>query len=73
MNNELVSLKPKNISFEQASGLPLTGLTAMKRVLGNMYNPVIYFAINYGNMKQVKVEAKRIVKLKSELFENNHE
>lgn len=30
VNNELVSLKPRNISFEQASGLPLTGLTAIQ-------------------------------------------
>jgi NADPH:quinone reductase-like Zn-dependent oxidoreductase len=30
VNNELVSLKPENISFEQASGLPLTGLTAIQ-------------------------------------------
>ncbi|NQU54380.1 MAG: hypothetical protein HQ522_17790, partial [Bacteroidetes bacterium] len=48
-------------------------LSVLNRVLGNIYNPGIYFAINYGNMKQVKVEAKSIVKLKSELFENNHE
>jgi NADPH:quinone reductase-like Zn-dependent oxidoreductase len=30
VNKELVSLKPENISFEQASGLPLTGLTAIQ-------------------------------------------
>jgi NADPH:quinone reductase-like Zn-dependent oxidoreductase len=30
VNNELVSLKPENISFEQASGLPLIGLTAIQ-------------------------------------------
>jgi radical SAM superfamily enzyme YgiQ (UPF0313 family) len=45
----------------------------MKRLLGNLYNPVIYFATNYGHMKQAKVEAKRIAKLKSELFEMNNE
>ena len=44
--------------------------SVLKRLTGNLYSPVIFFAINYGNMKQVKVEAKRIVKLKSELFEN---
>jgi radical SAM superfamily enzyme YgiQ (UPF0313 family) len=47
--------------------------SVLKRVAGNMYNPVLYFAINYGNMKQVKVEAKKLVKLKSELFENNQD
>ncbi len=44
--------------------------SVLKRLSGNLYSPVIYFATNYGHMKQVKVEAKRIVRLKSELFEN---
>ena len=30
VNSELVALKPENITFEQASGLPLTGLTAIQ-------------------------------------------
>jgi len=30
INSELVAKKPTNISFEKASGLPLTGLTAMQ-------------------------------------------
>jgi radical SAM superfamily enzyme YgiQ (UPF0313 family) len=47
--------------------------SVLKRLSGNLYRPLIFFAINYGNMKQIKVEAKRIVKLKSELFENVHE
>lgn len=48
-------------------------LSVLKRLSGNLYNPVIYFLMNLGHMKQVKVEAKRIAKLKSELFENHHE
>ncbi len=47
--------------------------SVLKRLSGNLYNPLIYFATNYGHMKQVKVEGKRIEKLKSELFENSHE
>lgn len=47
--------------------------SVMKRSLGNLFNPLVYFAINYGHMKQVKVESDRIAKIKSELFENNHE
>ncbi len=47
--------------------------SVLKRLPGNLYSPVIYFATNYGHIKQVKVEAKRIAKLKSELFENNPE
>ncbi len=46
--------------------------SVLKRLLGNLYNPIIYFPTNYGHMKQVKVERKRITKLKSELFDNNH-
>ena len=45
----------------------------LKRLPGNLYNPVIYFATNYGHIKQVKVEAKRIDRLKSKLFEIDHE
>ena len=30
VKSDLVALKPENITFEQASGLPLTGLTAMQ-------------------------------------------
>lgn len=47
--------------------------SVLKRSLSNLSSPLIYFSINYGHMKQVKVETERIVKLKSELFENNHE
>jgi radical SAM superfamily enzyme YgiQ (UPF0313 family) len=48
-------------------------LSVLNRALGNLYHPVLYFALNYGHIKQVKAEAKRIAKLKSELFENIHE
>ena len=46
--------------------------SVLKRLSGNLYSPIIYFAINYGNIKQVKVEARNIGKLRSELFENIH-
>jgi len=42
--------------------------SVLKRFSGNLYSPIMYLATNYGHMKQVKVEAKRIVKIKSELF-----
>ena len=45
--------------------------SVLKRFSGNRYNPLVYFATNYGHMKQVKIEAKRMVKLETELFENN--
>jgi radical SAM superfamily enzyme YgiQ (UPF0313 family) len=43
----------------------------LKRLPGNLYNLVLYFATNYGHMKQVRVEARRMTKLKSKLFENS--
>jgi radical SAM superfamily enzyme YgiQ (UPF0313 family) len=42
--------------------------SVLKRLTGNLYSPLIYIATNYGHMKQVKVEARRIEKLKTELF-----
>jgi len=45
--------------------------SVLKRSMGNLYNPGIYFATNYGHMKQVKIEAKRMEQIKSELFQSN--
>ncbi len=77
-DHNTVVFKPKNMTaYELQIGKINTRKkfysisSIMKRLLGNLYNPVIYFATNYGHMKQAKVEAKRIAKLKSELFENN--
>ncbi len=44
--------------------------SVLKRFSGNLYNPVLYFATNYGHIKQVKVEAKRMDRIKSKLFED---
>jgi radical SAM superfamily enzyme YgiQ (UPF0313 family) len=46
--------------------------SVLKRLSGNMYNPKLYIPLNYGHMKQVKVEARRMEKLKYELFEEVH-
>jgi radical SAM superfamily enzyme YgiQ (UPF0313 family) len=43
--------------------------SVLKRLFGNLFSPFIYFALNYGHMRQVKVEAKRVKRLKTELFE----
>jgi radical SAM superfamily enzyme YgiQ (UPF0313 family) len=45
--------------------------SVLYRFLGNLYSPLIYFATNYGHMKQVKVEARTIGKLRATLFENS--
>lgn len=46
--------------------------SVINRMLGNLFNPITYFLMNYGHMKQVKVEARRINRLKSKLFETQH-
>ncbi|MGY8913801.1 MAG: NADP-dependent oxidoreductase [Flavobacteriales bacterium] len=63
INSDLVAIKPDNISFEEASGLPLTGLTAMQalEVVGIKENDRILihagsggvgsFAIQYAKAK----------------------
>jgi len=43
-----------------------------RRLLGNLNNPLIYLALNYGHMKQVRVEEKRIPFLKSNLEKFMH-
>jgi radical SAM superfamily enzyme YgiQ (UPF0313 family) len=47
-------------------------LSVLNRLTGNLYSPIIYFATNYGHMKQVRVEGKRIQNLKTELFDKYH-
>ncbi len=43
--------------------------SVLRRLSGNLYNPTLYLPLNYGHMKQVRVEAKRMKRLKFELFE----
>ncbi|MBN2350482.1 MAG: B12-binding domain-containing radical SAM protein [Bacteroidales bacterium] len=76
-DHNTVVFKPKNMTpYELQIGKVnarkkfYSLLSVLKRFFGNLYNPVIYFPMNYGHMKQVRVEAKRITKLKSALFEN---
>jgi len=45
--------------------------SVLKRLSGNLYSPLYYFATNFGHMKQVKIEAKRIERIKSKIFEVN--
>ncbi len=75
-----VVFKPKNMTpYELQIGKIIARKkfysmpSVWKRLLGNLHNPQLYLYLNYGQMKQAKVEAKRIAKLKSKLFDNNHE
>ncbi|MFA5418516.1 MAG: hypothetical protein WC341_08665, partial [Bacteroidales bacterium] len=45
-----------------------TTQSVITRLWGNLYSPLMYFATNLGHIKQVKVEGKRIERLKSKLF-----
>jgi len=79
-DHNTVVFKPKNMTPYQLQIGKINArkefysvLSVLRRLSGNLYNPLVYLATNYAHMKQVKVEAKRIAKLKSTLFENNHE
>jgi radical SAM superfamily enzyme YgiQ (UPF0313 family) len=43
--------------------------SVIQRSTGNLVSPLIYFFMNLGHMKQVKVEAIRLKELKEELFD----
>jgi radical SAM superfamily enzyme YgiQ (UPF0313 family) len=79
-DHNTVVFKPRNMS---PSELQLSKINAkksfysrssvVKRLMGNMFNPFLFLALNLGHVKQVKVEAKRLGSLKSELFDKKHE
>jgi len=75
-DHNTVVFKPKNMTpYELQMGkinarkkfysLP----SVLKRLSGNLYNPKLYLPMNYGHMKQVRIEARRMERIKSELFE----
>jgi radical SAM superfamily enzyme YgiQ (UPF0313 family) len=75
-----VVFKPKNMTpYELQIGKIIARKkfysmpSVWKRLLGNLHNPRLYLHLNYGQMKQAKLEAKRIAKLEAKLFDNNHE
>lgn len=76
-DHNTVVFKPKNMTaYELQMGKVnarkkfYSVASVLKRLPGNMYNPILYLPMNYGHMKQVRVEAKRIASLKSELFDS---
>jgi radical SAM superfamily enzyme YgiQ (UPF0313 family) len=78
-NHNTVVFKPKNMTpYElqvgkiKARKLFYSMPSILLRFLGNLYSPIIYLATNYGHMKQVRVEAKTLVKLRSSLFANEN-
>ena len=75
-DHNTVVFKPKNMTPYELQAGKINArkkfyslFSVLKRFLGNLYNPLIYFPMNYGHMKQVKVEARRFDSIKSELFE----
>jgi radical SAM superfamily enzyme YgiQ (UPF0313 family) len=77
-DHNTVVFKPKNMSpFELQTCKTFarkkfySPYSVLKRLSGNMYNPFVYFATNYGHMKQVKVELKRNIRLKKTIFSEN--
>jgi radical SAM superfamily enzyme YgiQ (UPF0313 family) len=41
----------------------------LRRLLGNFRHPVIYMAMNWGHIKGVKVEEKRLARVKKEIYD----
>ncbi len=75
-DHNTVVFKPKNMTpYELQMGKVnarkkfYSVSSVLKRLPGNLYSPFIYFATNFGHMKQVKVEAKRIRRIKSKIFD----
>lgn len=75
-DHNTVVFQPTNMTpFELQAGKTLARKkfyrlpSVMKRFMGNLYSPLIYFATNYGHMKQVKVEERRVKILKAEFFD----
>jgi radical SAM superfamily enzyme YgiQ (UPF0313 family) len=76
-DHNTVVFKPGNMSPYQLQLCKISakkhfyqGSSVLKRLFGNMYSPFLFFALNYGHMKQVKVEAKKLASLKYELFDH---
>ncbi len=77
-DHNTVVFKPKNMSgleLQQSKYLIRKKFYSIRSVIlrsiGNLRTPLIYFTTNFGHMKQVKVEGKRIAELQSKLFSNN--
>lgn len=74
-DHNTVVFEPKNMSpYELQMGKInarkkfYTKRSVLKRLFGNLYSPIIYFATNFGHMRQVKVEANRMERIKNTLF-----
>ncbi len=74
-DHNTVVFKPKNMTpYELQMGKTnarkkfYSVKSVLTRLTGNLYNPLIYFPMNYGHMKQVKVELAKVNVLKDELY-----
>ncbi len=74
-DHNTVVFKPRNMSpLELQVGKVATRkkfytlLNVMRRFGGNLSNPLVYLFTNIGHMKQVRVEEKRIPRLRKELW-----
>jgi radical SAM superfamily enzyme YgiQ (UPF0313 family) len=79
-DHNTVVFKPGNMSPYQLQLCKINAkrhfyrtFSVLKRLTGNIHSPFLFFALNYGHMKQVKVEAKKLASLKSELFDHHYE
>jgi radical SAM superfamily enzyme YgiQ (UPF0313 family) len=79
-DHNTVVFKPRNMSPYQLQLCKINAKkhfyqksSVFKRLMGNIHSPILFLALNYGHMKQVKVEGIKVASLKSELFDNSSE
>jgi len=74
-DHSTVVFQPKNMSpYELMAGKIRARKTfyspwsVLRRLRGNFHHPVIYMAMNWGHIKGVKVEEKRLARVKKEIY-----
>ena len=75
-DHSTVAYQPKNMSpYELMVGKIRSrkkfygAWSILRRLLGNFHHPVIYMAMNWGHIKAVKVEGKRLAVVKHDIYD----
>ena len=75
-DHSTVAYQPKNMSpYELMVGKIRSrkkfygAWSILRRLLGNFHHPVIYMAMNWGHIKAVKVEGKRLAVVKKDIYD----
>ena len=78
-DHSTVVFQPKNMSpYELMAGKIrsrkefYSARSILRRLLGNLNHPVIYMAMNWGHVKGVRVEEKRLAVVKKEIYDKRN-